>query len=202
MLVNGDKLVVTKGVMGVLEEGDIVEVVDVNENGMISFAFGEGYMHKGLMNVAECEEHFELYEEPEEVLPPKVTSDIVEDIINNSHIEMYTAFDRCTVVICELPNGFILVEYSPCMSPEYYSEEVGFNNCMGRIREKIWELESYVLKEVMYEERLEKESNEYTNNELDCNDCELRNECLYNYDDDYKERNRDYDNDDCDCWCE
>lgn len=189
MLVNGDKLVVVKGVAGILEEGDIVEIVDVNENGLISFAFGECYMHKGLMTAEECDEHFEMYEEPEELLPLKVTSERVEDIINNSHIEVYTAFDRCTVVICELPNGFILVEYSPCMSEEDYSEEIGFNNCIGKIREKIWELESYVLKEVAYEDEYDEES--------DYDDCDCCRECLCN------DREREeYDDDDCDCWCE
>lgn len=189
MLVNGDKLVVTKGIVGILEEGEIVQVVDVNENGLISFAFGEGLIHKGLMNELECEEHFEKYVEPEPemVLPQKVTTELVEEIIDNSNIEMYTAFGRCTIVTCELPNGFILVEYSPCMSEEDYSEEIGFNNCMGKIREKIWELESYVLKDAIYYNELE--------NGSDCNECELREECYCRdeeHDDDYE--------DDHDCW--
>ena len=63
MLVNGDKLVVTKKVAGFLNEGDIVKVVNVDEKGMITFAFGDGFLHMGLMNDAECKEHFEKVKE-------------------------------------------------------------------------------------------------------------------------------------------
>ena len=66
MLINGDKLVVIKKVAPFLNEGDIVKVVDVTEDGIISFAFGEGFVHMGVMNTVECENHFEKVKEEEE----------------------------------------------------------------------------------------------------------------------------------------
>lgn len=63
MLVKGDRLVVTEDVASFLRKGDIVEIVAV-EGDIISFAFGEGFVHKGIMNQPECEAHFEKYVDP------------------------------------------------------------------------------------------------------------------------------------------
>lgn len=158
MLVNGDKLVVTKKVAEFLDKGDIVKVVDVSENGMVSFAFGEGFIHKGLMSSSECDEHFEK-------IMNTITSDYVDEIIMNSEIEIQTVFDKCTIVACKLPNGFVIVESSACVSPDNYNEEMGYEICLEKIKDKVWELEGYKLQGELYEE-----------NESDCpygcNDCE------------------------------
>ena len=60
MLAKGNKLIVTVDVASFLKKGDVVEIVDV-EGDIISFAFGEDFMHKGMMNFAECEAHFTKY---------------------------------------------------------------------------------------------------------------------------------------------
>lgn len=182
MLTNGDKMVVTKKVADFLNEGDIVKVVDVNENGMISFAFGNDFMHKGLMSTSECEEHFKKYEEPK-VTAPTVTQKMIEKIMLDSHIEVMTIFDKCTIVACKLPNGFVIVESSACVNPENYDEETGIDICINKIADKIWELEGYKLQDALYEE---------SNCSCDCD------ECHYNEDDDYEDE---YDEDeeiDCD----
>lgn len=166
MLVNvGDKLVVTKRIAGFLKEGDIVEIIDANENGLISFVFGDNFMHKGLMSVSECEQHFEKYEEPKTVAAPTVTPDIIDEIIVNSNIEVMTIFDKCTIVACQLPNGFVIVESSACVSPENYDEETGVNICLDKIADKIWELEGYKLQEELVRE-------EFGLDECPCDDCD------------------------------
>ena len=43
MLANGDKLIVTKKVAPFLNEGDVVKVTNVTDDGIISFAFGDGF---------------------------------------------------------------------------------------------------------------------------------------------------------------
>lgn len=154
----GDKMVVTKKVTSFLDKGDIIEIMDVGDNGMISFAFGDGFMHKGVMNMAECEEHFEKVVEKK---APSITAERIEKILSCSDIEAYTAFDKCTVVSCKLPNGFVIVEYSACVSPENYDEEMGIDICMNKIENKIWELEGYRLQEELYQ-------NSVMSN---CNDC-------------------------------
>lgn len=193
MLVNkGDKLIVTKDVASFLREGDIVEVLNVEGN-VISFSFGDG-MHKGMMNFAECEAHFKKYEEPKEA--PSVTKEMIEKIINNSEIEVQTIHDKCTIVSCKLPNGFIIVESSACVSPENYDEDMSVEICMDRIIDKVWELEGYRLQSELYEEETgcsygckcgdcfcdcdedeDDEEDECLNTDLDCDDCKHYNEC-------------------------
>lgn len=190
MLVKGDKLIVTKTVADFLKEGDIVEILGIDGN-VISFSFGGG-MHKGVMNFAECEAHFKKYEEPKE--SPTVTKEMIERIINNSEIEVQTIHDKCTIVSCKLPNGFIIVESSACVSPENYDKDMGVEICMDRIIDKVWELEGYKLQSELYEketkcpcdcdcgdcpceDECEDECDECLDADLDCDNCEYYNEC-------------------------
>lgn len=184
MLVKGDKLVVTKDVASFLKKGEIVEVVEVNGD-MISFSFGDG-MHRGLMNFTEYEEHFEKYVEPKKA--PTLTDEYIDEIIDNSDISVSTVFDKCTVVVCKLPNGFVITESSACVSPENYDKEIGIEICMNRIRDKIWELEGYKLQCELYE--------------CDCEDCDCPydcDECPYDEDEDEEDECLDTDSDCDDC---
>ena len=191
MLNNGDKLVVKKKVSSFLDEGDIAKVINIDEDGIITFAFGDGFIHMGVMSNAECEEHFEKYvEKPKNT----VTEDRVKEIIDNSEIEAYTVFGKCTVVALKMPNGFVIVESSACVSPENYDEELGVDICLGKIADKIWELEGYKLQEEVAkinndwdwnccdcccDECDEEEFDECLDTDLDCDDCEDY-ECPYN----------------------
>lgn len=62
-----------------------------------------------------------------------------------SYTEIYTLGDRTTVVRCVLRNGFEIVESSSCVDPKNYSEEMGHDICMGKIKDKIWELLGFLL---------------------------------------------------------
>lgn len=68
---------------------------------------------------------------------------MVEEFI--SYYETQTHGDRTTVVYCVLRNGFTIVESSACVDPENYSEEIGKEICLGKIRDKIWELLGFML---------------------------------------------------------
>lgn len=81
---------------------------------------------------------------------PTITPERIDEIIKNSVIKSYTAFDKCTVVSCQLPNGFVIVESSACVSPENYDEKMGMAICMEKITDKVWELEGYRLQEELY----------------------------------------------------
>jgi hypothetical protein len=191
MLNNGDKLVVTKTVTPFLKEGDIVEVTNVTEDGIISFAFGEGLMHMGVMNTAEFEGHFKKVEEEVKVAAPSITEEYIADIMENSEFEIHTVFDKCTVVSCRLPNGFVITESSACVSPENYDEDMGAEICFDKIASKIWELEAYRLQQWLWEERqgcccdgcdecsCDEEIDECLDTDLDCDDCEDF-DCPYN----------------------
>jgi hypothetical protein len=48
----------------------------------------------------------------------KVTPEQVETIIAQSEMKVFKIFDKCTVVICKLPNGFIITESSACVDQQ------------------------------------------------------------------------------------
>ena len=75
----------------------------------------------------------------------KPSAKCVEDILKASKFIVYKAFDKCTVVMCQLPNGYVIVEYSACVSPNDYDEKIGVDACMNRIKSKILEMEAYRL---------------------------------------------------------
>lgn len=59
--------------------------------------------------------------------------------------ETKTMGNNTTVVRCVLRNGFVIVEASSCVDPENYSEEMGYDICMEKVRDKIWELLGFLL---------------------------------------------------------
>lgn len=191
MMINvGDKLTAVKRITGFLDKGDIIKVVDVDEYGMISFAFGEDFMHKGIMNITECEEYFEKVKE--ERSAPSITSEHIEEILANSEITTETVFNKCTIVTCKLPNGFVIVESSACVSPENYDEKMGFDICMKKITDKIWELEGYRLQDEIYRRGYVEENSKTLN-------CSCESECPCEYEE-YEYYECPYDNDN-DCCC-
>jgi hypothetical protein len=169
MLNNGDKLIVVKKVAPFLNEGDVVEVTNVTDDGIISFAFGDSLMHMGVMNTAECESHFEKMEERVDVEIPTITEEYIAEIMENSEFEVCTMFDKCTVVSCKLPNGFVIVESSACVSPENYNEELGTEICIDKITDRVWELEAYRLQQQLWGEE--------HGCDFCCNECEVFDEC-------------------------
>lgn len=76
-----------------------------------------------------------------------VTQEHIDQIINKSYIETQTILGKCTVVACQLPNGFIIVESSACVDPANYDEVLGKEICIERIKNKVWELEGYLLQD-------------------------------------------------------
>lgn len=188
----GDKLVVAKNVSGFFSEGDIIEVTNVSEN-MVSFACynvdAENHIRitrSGQMDINTCNQYFvKLKEEEEEVEIPTITEEYIAEIMENSEFEIHTVFDKCTVVSCRLPNGFVITEYSACVSPDNYNEEVGTEICFDKIVNKVWELEAYRLQQYLWEEENgyctcccgdcedceHDENDECLSTDLDCDDC-------------------------------
>ena len=169
-----DKFVVTKKIAGFFDEGDIVTVTNVSGD-TISFEFGdnsENVRNTGFMDSATCEEYFKKIEPIPVKFAPTVTYERIEEIMENSIYDIQTVFDKCTIVSCQLPNGFVIVESSACVSPENYDEEMGAEICYDKIERKIWELEGYRLQEELYQLH----QNEVDECPCTCNDCD---ECPY-----------------------
>ena len=53
-----------------------------------------------------------------------LTPNDIDEIMDNCELEVYTVFEKCTVVACKLPNGFVLVESSACVDPTNYDEHI------------------------------------------------------------------------------
>lgn len=79
-----------------------------------------------------------------------VTDIQVDEILENAVISWETKFDKCTVMYCQLDHGFIIVESSACVDPENYSPKIGYDICLERVRNKVWELEGYALQKSAY----------------------------------------------------
>lgn len=93
-------------------------------------------------------------EVPSEVLGGTVTEKHIEDIIKNSKFIKQNILDKTVVIVCTLPNGFVLVESSSCVDPANFDFEIGEEICMKEIENKIWKLEGYLLQQKLWEEQL------------------------------------------------
>lgn len=82
----------------------------------------------------------------------KVTQEQIDDLLVNSQILSNTIFGKCTLMVVQLPNGFILTESSACVDPANYDEKLGYEICLERIVNKLWELEGYALQKKVYED--------------------------------------------------
>ena len=173
MLVKGDRIILTTPMGAFRNVGEVCDVVDVSNN-VISFKFGDG-MHIGCMSYDEFEKYFEKYEEPKNIANT-VTQERIDEIMENSEFIFQTIFDKCTVVACRLPNGFVIVESSACVDPDNYNEEMGVEICSRRIEDKLWELEAYKLQSELWDNDVDFDDNDadYDNNDdiLDDDDCD------------------------------
>lgn len=62
-----------------------------------------------------------------------------------------------TICILSLENGFTVTGESACASPENFDEKIGREIAYKNAREKIWQLEGYLLKEKLYQKELDKQ---------------------------------------------
>lgn len=83
----------------------------------------------------------------------KVSEERIRELIENSEKNVTTIFDKVTVVSLKLPNGFVITESSGCVDPENYDEKTGELICMGKIEDRLWELEGYLLQNDIYLEK-------------------------------------------------
>lgn len=75
----------------------------------------------------------------------RVTQGDIDTIFGNAEKDVQTVFGKCTVMACKLENGFVLVESSACVEPENYDFDLGIKICEDKIKNKLWELEGYLL---------------------------------------------------------
>lgn len=84
---------------------------------------------------------------------PRLTPAYIDSCIASS---VYHIFENTQLTVCvlTLKNGFTVTGESACASPENFDVEIGQNIAKTNAREKIWQLEGYLLKQKLYEETL------------------------------------------------
>lgn len=101
-----------------------------------------------------------------------VTQAVVDELMESCDIAVTTAFDKCTIVACKLPNGFVIVESSSCVDPANYDEDMGVDICMKNIERKVWELEGYILQDKLYMDGVSFDDDD-NDDDLECDgDCD------------------------------
>ena len=80
---------------------------------------------------------------------PRLNPEHIESIIKE---EYYHVVPNTTLTICvlTLKNGFTVTGESASASPENFDEEIGREIARNNARDKIWVLEGYLLKEILF----------------------------------------------------
>lgn len=75
---------------------------------------------------------------------PRLTPEHIDDQIVEC---MFHRFPNTTLMVCALvlKNGFTVTGTSACVSPENFNQEIGEKIAFEKARNKIWDLEGYVL---------------------------------------------------------
>lgn len=72
-----------------------------------------------------------------------IGSEMVDEFIKEIHVS--TLGEKTTLVRCVLVNDFEIIESSACVDPKNYSEEMGKEICMKKIKDKIWSYLGFLL---------------------------------------------------------
>lgn len=80
------------------------------------------------------------------LVAPRVTAELIDALIKE---EQYYVFPDTTLTICVLTlnNGFNVTGESAAVSPENFDAQLGREIARSNARNKIWQLEGYLLKE-------------------------------------------------------
>ena len=81
---------------------------------------------------------------------PRLTPILIDEVIVD---EKYHVFEGTCLTVCclVLRNGFTVVGESACASPENFNAEIGRNIARDNARQKIWQLEGYLLRSKLQE---------------------------------------------------
>jgi hypothetical protein len=86
---------------------------------------------------------------------PRLTSHDIDKIASNSTPQFYN-FPGTTLVVCALtlPNGYVIVGEAYAADPQTFDFAIGTKIALAKARNKIWELEGYLLQQTLWEAHL------------------------------------------------
>lgn len=81
----------------------------------------------------------------------RVTRELIEEKILRAD---YHRFPDTTVTICllTLENGFTVIGQSACADPANFRRDMGEDLALADAKDKIWQLEGYLLRQLMHNE--------------------------------------------------
>ena len=95
------------------------------------------------------EEHLEKEIQDKVLNATRLTPDNIDNVIADSDFYVFPK-TQLTVCCLTLKNGFNVTGESACASPENFNKEIGEKIAYDNARNKIWQLEGYLLKEKLY----------------------------------------------------
>ena len=104
--------------------------------------YPDGYVSWSPKEVFE-EAYMKIIPNPRLKTDVSISQQMVDDFIREVHTS--TIGEKTTLVRVVLVNGFELVEASACVDAANYSEEIGGEICLGKIKDKIWFLLGFLL---------------------------------------------------------
>jgi hypothetical protein len=81
---------------------------------------------------------------------PRLTPEWIDSVIKG---QTFTVLPSGRTMVCEmeLKNGFTVLGVSSCVSKENFNQEIGEKISRENARDKIWELEGYLLKQHLHD---------------------------------------------------
>lgn len=81
---------------------------------------------------------------------PRLTPQSIEDTIYDKR---FYVFEGTTFTVCllTLRNGYQVIGESACASPENFDAEIGQKIAYENAKNKIWQLEGYLLRDKLYQ---------------------------------------------------
>lgn len=143
----GDKIRLVRPTSKFKSVGEIFTVTNTVVHGIVITSDTSG--EKAIFSDAELRHYFEKVDVKESVR--KVSEEKIDKMLSESKKVFSKTLDKTTVVAVRLPNGFEMVESSSCVDPKAYSDEIGKEICLQRIRERLFEMESYHIQAMEYE---------------------------------------------------
>jgi len=79
-----------------------------------------------------------------------VAKDHIADLMETAEYKVFDkVFDKLTIVVAKLKNGFTIIGSSGCVNQENYNREIGIEICKEQIKNELWKLEGYLLQDKM-----------------------------------------------------